>query len=88
MWGEICRRLQGHPRLRFDAVHFDKMQKVVGRQANPFIVLGVIPHANGAYLASLGSDWESFYNAKRSSATRRRDRTKRKKLGEFARSGL
>jgi len=83
MWGEICRKLQGHPSFRFDAVHFDKMQKVVGGQANPFIALGVIPHANGAYLTSLGSDWESFYTDKRSSSTRRRDRTKRKKLGEF-----
>src|SRR5262249_1718732 len=36
-----------------------------------------------AYLMALGTAWESFYNEKRSSTTRRRDRTKRKKLGEF-----
>lgn len=83
MWGEICRTLQADPRFRFDVVQFDKMQKVVGAQANPFMTLGPMPHANGAYLTALGTAWESFYNDKRSSATRRRDRTKRKKLGEF-----
>jgi CelD/BcsL family acetyltransferase involved in cellulose biosynthesis len=36
---------------------------------------------NGAYSTRLGTDWEEFYSAKRSSTTRRRDRTKRKKLG-------
>ena len=83
LWSAICGRLQGHPQYRFDVVHFDKMQRVVGSQPNPFVGLGVIPHANGAYVTRLGADWESFYTEKRSSATRRRDRTKRKKLGEF-----
>jgi len=83
LWSAICARLQGHPQYRFDVVHFDKMQRVVGSQPNPFVGLGVIPHANGAYVTRLGADWESFYTEKRSSATRRRDRTKRKKLGEF-----
>ena len=83
VWSEILGRLQSHPDYGFDVVHFDKMQRTVGAQPNPFIGLGVIPHANGAYLTKLGTDWESFYAEKRSSATRRRDRTKRKKLGEF-----
>lgn len=83
LWSAICGRLQGHPQYCFDVVHFDKMQRVVGSQPNPFVGLGVIPHANGAYVTRLGADWESFYAEKRSSATRRRDRTKRKKLGEF-----
>jgi CelD/BcsL family acetyltransferase involved in cellulose biosynthesis len=34
-------------------------------------------------LTHLAGEWEAFYTAKRSSATRRRDRTKRTKLGEF-----
>ena len=38
---------------------------------------------SGAYQTRLAADWEKFYAEKRSSATRRRDRTKRKKLGEF-----
>ena len=83
LWAEVCRTLRADRRFRFDVVHFDKMQKVVGGQANPFMALGVMPHANGAYLTALGAEWESFYSEKRSSATRRRDRTKRKKLGEF-----
>jgi CelD/BcsL family acetyltransferase involved in cellulose biosynthesis len=83
LWQDITARLQSHPRLRFDLVDLDKMQDVVGSQRNPFIGLGVAPHANGAYLTHLNGDWEAFYKDKRSSATRRRDRTKRKKLGEF-----
>lgn len=83
MWAAICRRLQGDRRFRFDAVYFDKMQKVVGAQANPFIALGVVPHADGAHLTSLGSNWESFYAEKRSSTSRRNDRGKAKKLAEF-----
>jgi CelD/BcsL family acetyltransferase involved in cellulose biosynthesis len=83
LWAEVCRTLQADPRFRFDVVHFDKMQKLTGGQANPFMALGVMPHANGAYVTGLGTEWESFYTEKRSSATRRRDRTKRKKLGEF-----
>ena len=83
VWSGILGRLQSHPDYGFDVVHFDKMQRTVGAQANPFIELGVIPHANGAYLTKLGTDWEGFYADKRSSATRRRDRSKRKKLGEF-----
>jgi CelD/BcsL family acetyltransferase involved in cellulose biosynthesis len=83
VWSTILGRLQSHPDFGFDVVHFDKMQRAVGPQPNPFIGLGVIPHANGAYLTKLGTEWETFYSEKRSSATRRRDRTKRKKLGEF-----
>ena len=83
VWREIVARLQGHPRLRFDAVSFDKMQDTVGAQGNPFMGLGVMRNPNGAYCTRLSGDWETFYTGKRSSATRRRDRTKRKKLGEI-----
>lgn len=81
-WSEIMLRLQGHPRLRFDVVDLDKMQDTVGAQQNPFMALGAWPHADNAYATPLGVDWETFYHAKRSSSTRRRDRTKRKKLAE------
>jgi CelD/BcsL family acetyltransferase involved in cellulose biosynthesis len=43
----------------------------------------VFRNPSNAYLTQLGDDWETFYAAKRSSATRRRDRTKRKRLAEF-----
>ena len=38
---------------------------------------------SGAYETALGADWEQFYTSKRSSSTRRRDRTKLKRLGEL-----
>jgi len=37
---------------------------------------------SGAYLTQLAGSWDEFYAAKRSAATRRRDRTKRKRLAE------
>ncbi len=83
MWRDIKARLQSHPRLRFDLVSFEKMPQHVGEQPNPFLHLGVSNHPSGAYLTKLSGDWESFYKEKRSSATRRRDRTKRNKLSEF-----
>jgi CelD/BcsL family acetyltransferase involved in cellulose biosynthesis len=83
LWNEALDRLQSHPRLGFDVVDLDKMQDTVGPQKNPFMALGAWPHADNAYATELSGDWEKFYFAKRSSATRRRDRTKRKKLAEF-----
>jgi CelD/BcsL family acetyltransferase involved in cellulose biosynthesis len=59
------------------------MPATIGAQANPFVGLDVMLNASGAYQASLGADWEKFYSAKRSSATRRRDRTKLKRLAEL-----
>ena len=42
-----------------------------------------IRNASGAHLTHLGSDWNAFYAEKRSSATRQRDRNKRKRLSRF-----
>ncbi len=83
IWSDIRGRLQGHPDFRHDFVHLEKMPETVGAQANPMLGLPVMRNASNAYLTQLGSEWETFYSAKRSSSTRRRDRTKRKKLGEF-----
>jgi len=83
LWREIGRSLQARPRLHYDLVALEKMPETVGAQQNPMRYLGGSPHPSGAYLTQLSGDWEAFYTAKRSSATRRRDRTKRKKLGEF-----
>lgn len=80
VWREIMARLQSHPRLGYDLVSFEKMPERLGTQANPFLQIGVSSNPNSAYLTQLRGDWEAFYNEKRSSATRRRDRTKRKKL--------
>ena len=59
------------------------MPQTVGGQINPFTYLDVTPNASGAHLTRLGDDWEKFYSAKRSSATRRRDRAKRRHMSEY-----
>ena len=83
LWEEIARCLQAHPSLRYDVVDLEKMPETVGAQQNPMRHLGGTMTPSGAYLTHLTGDWETYYTTKRSSATRRRDRTKRKKLGEF-----
>ena len=83
LWETIVQRLQVNPRIGFDFINFVKMPEAVGAQANPMLALSVTANPSGAYLTHLAGDWEAFYSAKRSSATRRRDRTKRKRLADF-----
>jgi CelD/BcsL family acetyltransferase involved in cellulose biosynthesis len=83
LWGEIRVMLQRHDALRHDIVELTKMPETVGAQANPFLAIEVGLNPSGAHLAHLGATWDAYYEARRSSATRRRDRTKRKKLGEY-----
>lgn len=83
LWSEVLALLQQVPELNFDIVRLEKMPLHVGDQANPFVHLAVRLNPSGAYRTQLGDDWETFYAAKRSSTTRRRDRTKRKKLAEL-----
>ena len=82
LWQDITRSLQARPRLRYDIIAFAKMPETVGAQQNPMRFLGGTINPSGAYLTHLSGEWEAFYTGKRSSATRRRDRTKRKKLSE------
>ena len=77
------RLLQATPALRHDTIPLDKMPETIGAQPNPLLYLDVQLNPSGAYETALGADWEQFYTAKRSSATRRRDRTKLKRLGEL-----
>ncbi len=83
VWADITANLESHPRLGFDLIHLSKMPETVGAQTNPMRYLGCTINPSGAYLTHLTGDWETFYAAKRSSSTRRRDRTKRKRLAEF-----
>jgi CelD/BcsL family acetyltransferase involved in cellulose biosynthesis len=83
LWRELRIRMQSDPQLRHDWIEFEKMPQTVGVQINPFTHLRVRENANSAHITQLGSDWEAFYRAKRSSATRRRDRTKRKHIENF-----
>jgi CelD/BcsL family acetyltransferase involved in cellulose biosynthesis len=74
-----CGKLQSAKR-KFDFVFFDKMPERVGRQANPLCALVTTRNASGAHSTKLEADWEKFYTAKRSSSTRRGDRTKHNRL--------
>jgi CelD/BcsL family acetyltransferase involved in cellulose biosynthesis len=83
LWAEILKQIRSDPRLRHDWIEFEKMPRTVGAQTNPFTVLGVTPNANSAHITRLGAEWQAFYRARRSSATRRRDRAKRKHMAEY-----
>lgn len=82
-WRDLKKRMRSDPRLRFDRIVFEKMPQTVGAQINPLTNFNVMPNANSAYITLLGDHWETFYRAKRSSATRRRDRAKRAHMSEF-----
>jgi D-aspartate ligase len=82
-WQELQVQMQCEPLLRCDWIEFEKMPQTVGGQTNPFMHLGVTPNRSNAHLAHLGQDWEEFYAAKRSGATRRRDRSKRRHMEQF-----
>ena len=80
VWQEVQRLLR--QQLHHELIDLEKMPKILGAQANPFCALGTSPHVNDAYLTTLGGDWETYYAAKRSSATRKTDRKKRKRLAD------
>jgi CelD/BcsL family acetyltransferase involved in cellulose biosynthesis len=82
IWRQVAEFLQQDRRFRHDVVELQKMPETIGRQPNPLCWLDVQLNPSGAYLTQLSGSWEEFYAGKRSSATRRRDRTKRKRLAE------
>src|SRR6516165_1499621 len=59
------------------------MPECVGEQRNPFVDLNVHLHPSGAYITDLGRDWEGLYAAKRSGATRKRERRQMRQLAQF-----
>jgi CelD/BcsL family acetyltransferase involved in cellulose biosynthesis len=83
LWREALRLIQSAPGLRHDTIVLEKMPKTIGAQPNPMLALEVNLNPSGAYETVLSDNWETYYAEKRSSATRRRDRTKLKKLGEL-----
>jgi D-aspartate ligase len=82
-WHELKVHMQCEPLLRHDCIELEKMPESVGAQANPFMQLHVTPNRSNAHLAHLGADWEAFYCARRSAATRRRDRSKLRHMAQF-----
>ena len=87
-WRAVLQRIAAEPHLGFDLVRLFKMPATIGAQSNPMLALGVTLNPSGAYATPLADNWESFYAAKRSAATRGRDRTKRKRLAEFGKIGM
>jgi CelD/BcsL family acetyltransferase involved in cellulose biosynthesis len=83
LWRRVGQLLQSEPQTSYDLAELTKMPERVGAQANPFLALPVDLHPSNAYVTDLFGTWTEFYEQKRSSATRRRDRTKLKKLGEY-----
>jgi len=78
LWRRVLEAIAA--RAPFDIVRLEKMPAAVGAQANPMTALAVTLNPSGCYATALGADFQSFYEAKRSSATRARDRSKRKRL--------
>ena len=83
LWQETLALVQKNARLHFDLIRLDKMPETVRGQPNPMLGLPTVLHPSGAYATPLADSWEAFYAAKRSPSTRRRDRTKRNRLGEL-----
>jgi CelD/BcsL family acetyltransferase involved in cellulose biosynthesis len=82
LWRDIRALLRREPDFAHDVVALTKMPAEVGAQPNPLMHLAVSLNASGAHLTHLSGAWEEFYVAKRSSSTRRRDRSKLKRLTE------
>jgi D-aspartate ligase len=82
-WDELRALMQSETASRHDWIELEKMPQTIGGQNNPFCHLAVAANPSGAHYTLLDGDWKKFYSAKRSSATRRRDRAKHKHLSEF-----
>ena len=82
LWHDILALLRTSPAFRFDLIDLRQIPETVGREVNPFVDLKVTLHPSGAHVARLTDEWEKFYAAKRSSASRKTERKKLKQLAE------
>ncbi len=83
LWRQLEAKIQSEPQTRHDWIEFEKMPETIGGAINPFTCFELTPNANSAHIMRLGGDWEALYRAKRSSATRRHDRAKRRHMAQF-----
>lgn len=79
----VFKELQSRPGLGYDIIRLEKMPELVGSQPNPFVYLPCTLNPSGAHMTRLADTWETYYNSKRSTSTRQRDRSKRKRLAEL-----
>ncbi len=84
LWRSILDRLAGDPRFHFDYIDLSRMPETIGAVRDPFLALKPDLHPSGAHACALFGDWETFYAAKRSSATRK---TTRKKVRAIEKHG-
>jgi CelD/BcsL family acetyltransferase involved in cellulose biosynthesis len=82
LWDRIVARLQADPRSHHDLVRLEKMPPLIGVARNPMLALPAHLNPSGSYITPLAMSWDDFYKSKRSSSTRRRDRSKRNRLSE------
>lgn len=83
LWKDIIRTIQDYPQLRFDAVEFYNMPRVVGSQPNPFLDLPVLLANCGGHVATLPeANWDRFYASKFSNSTLHTHRRKAKNLAK------
>ncbi|MDO8287658.1 MAG: GNAT family N-acetyltransferase [Parvibaculum sp.] len=79
LWKQIRDILPEH-----DIVELTSMPEKIGGQANPFMQLSSITqHASSAHMTRINAGWDAYYDVKRSSGSKKRDRQKRRKLEEF-----
>ena len=84
LWKQIRETLPEH-----DIVELTSMPEKIGGQANPFMQLGsMTQHASSAHMTRISNGWDAYYDAKRSSGSKKRDRQKRRKLEEFGETVL
>jgi CelD/BcsL family acetyltransferase involved in cellulose biosynthesis len=82
VWARVIKRLQANALTRHDMIRLEKMPATIAGRPNPMLALPTGLNPSGSYATPLSDSWDAFYGAKRSSSTRRRDRSKRKNLAE------
>lgn len=82
-WRRIKRSILTIRSLRFGLVDFAKMPARIGRQPNPMLALRTTRNANDAHIATLGDDWNAFYQARRSSSSRKSQRKQINRLADL-----
>lgn len=83
LWRELLATIQADPRMQFDIVRLEKMPAHVRSQRNPLVAyLPTALNPSGSWATPLADTWDAFYAARRSPATRSRDRSKLRRLAE------
>jgi CelD/BcsL family acetyltransferase involved in cellulose biosynthesis len=59
LWQRICAQLP-----QFDAIHFEKMPKIINGQVNPFTYLPCVPNASKAHFTLLGNSFEQLLKSR------------------------